>query len=122
MRTARARTSVEKRFPGFPFVIAYLSSFLLSGKPGLVQANPKRNHPMFAGTLTRNAETAAAEYTGMIHSTRFDIAIQLEARAKMSERSPDFDVTAINRSGRKVRIGTAWNETGNTSGNPYISM
>ena len=40
----------------------------------------------------------------------------------MSERSPDFDVTAVNKSGRKVRIGTAWNETGNTSGNPYISM
>jgi hypothetical protein len=37
MRTARARTSVEKRFPGFPLVMAYLSSFLLSGKPGLVQ-------------------------------------------------------------------------------------
>ena len=61
---------------------------------------------MFAGTLTRNVETAAAQYTGMIHSTRFDIAIQLEARAKMSERSPDYDVTAINKSGRKVRIGT----------------
>ena len=30
---------------------------------------------MFAGTLTRNVETAAAQYTGMIHSTRFDIAI-----------------------------------------------
>ncbi len=71
---------------------------------------------MFAGTLTRNVETAAAEYTGMIHSTRFDVAIQLEARAKMSERSPDYDVTALNKSGRKVRIGTAWNETGNTSG------
>ncbi|WP_335625411.1 DUF736 family protein [Brevundimonas sp.] len=85
-------------------------------------ANQRRNHPMFAGTLTRNVETAAAQYTGMIHSTRFDIAIQLEARAKMSERSPDFDVTAVNKSGRKVRIGTAWNETGNTSGNPYISM
>ena len=77
---------------------------------------------MFAGTLTRNVETAAAQYTGMIHSTRFDIAIQLEARAKMSERSPDFDVTAVNKSGRKVRIGTAWNETGNTTGNPYLSM
>ena len=77
---------------------------------------------MFAGTLTRNVETAAAEYTGMIHSSRFDIAIQLEARAKMSERSPDYDVTAINKSGRKVRIGTAWNETGNTTGNPYVSM
>ena len=38
---------------------------------------------MFAGTLTRNVETAATEYTGMIHSTRFDIAIQLEARAKI---------------------------------------
>ncbi len=77
---------------------------------------------MFAGTLTRNVETTGAQYTGMIHSTHFDIAIQLEARAKMSERSPDYDVTAINKSGRKVRIGTAWNETGNKSGNPYISM
>ena len=39
MRTARARTSVEKRFPGFPFSIAYLPSFWLSGKPGLVQTD-----------------------------------------------------------------------------------
>ena len=77
---------------------------------------------MFAGTLTRNAETATAAYSGMIHSTRFDIAIGLETRTKMSDRSPDFDVTAVNKSGRKVRIGTAWNETGNTTGNPYISM
>jgi len=77
---------------------------------------------MFAGTLTRNAETATTAYSGMIHSTRFDIAIQLETRTKMSERSPDFEVTAVNKSGRKVRIGTAWNETGNTTGNPYISM
>ncbi|WP_422030874.1 DUF736 family protein [Roseovarius sp.] len=77
---------------------------------------------MFAGTLTRHAETAAAQYSGTIHSTQFDIAIQLETRPKMSERSPDFDVTAVNKSGRKVRIGTAWNETGNSSGNPYISM
>jgi len=35
--TARARTSVEKRFPEFPFVMTYLPSFTLSGKPGLVQ-------------------------------------------------------------------------------------
>ena len=78
---------------------------------------------MFAGTLTQTTDTAAvARYTGSIHSTRFDIAIHLESRAKMSERSPDFDVTAVNKAGRKVRIGTAWNETGNTSGNPYISM
>ena len=77
---------------------------------------------MFAGTLTKAADTAAAVFTGTIHNTKFDIAIQLETRPKMSERSPDFDVTAVNKSGRKVRIGTAWNETGNTSGNPYISM
>ena len=77
---------------------------------------------MFAGTLTKTADTATAAFTGMIHSTRFDIAIQLEARTKMSERSPDFDVTAVNKSGRKVRIGTAWNETGNTTGNHYVSM
>ena len=77
---------------------------------------------MFAGTLTKNVDTSAAEYTGMIHSSRFDIRVALEARTKMSERSPDYDVTAVNKSGRKVRIGTAWNETGNTTGNPYISM
>lgn len=77
---------------------------------------------MFAGTLSKNTEATVAVYTGTIHSTKFDIAIQLEKRTKMSERSPDFDVTAINKAGRKVRIGTAWNETGNTSGNPYISM
>ena len=77
---------------------------------------------MFAGTLSKNAETAAAVFSGMIHSTKFDIAIQLETRTKMSERSPDYDVTAVNKSGRKVRIGTAWNETGNSSGNHYISM
>ena len=77
---------------------------------------------MFAGNLTKNVETAATAYSGMIHSSRFDIAIQLESRTKMSERSPDFDVTAVNKSGRKVRIGTAWNESGNTSGNHYISL
>ena len=77
---------------------------------------------MFAGALNRNAETAAAAWSGMIHSTRFDIAINLESRVKMSERSPDYDVTAVNKSGRKVRIGTAWNETGTTTGNPYLSM
>jgi len=77
---------------------------------------------MFAGTLTKTADTAAAVFTGSIHNTKFDIAMQLETRAKMSERSPDYDVTAVNKSGRKVRIGTAWSETGNTSGIPYISM
>jgi len=44
MRTARARTSVEKRFPGFPLVIAYLPSFLLSGKPGLVHLPTDRQN------------------------------------------------------------------------------
>ena len=40
---------------------------------------------MFAGTLNRNVETAAAEYTGMIHSTRFDIAIQLDTLLSRSD-------------------------------------
>ncbi|KEJ94273.1 Protein of unknown function [Pseudosulfitobacter pseudonitzschiae] len=77
---------------------------------------------MFAGILTKNTDTAAAVFSGTIHSTKFDIAIHLETRTKMSDRSPDFDVTAVNTSGRKVRIGTAWSEIGNASGNPYISM
>ena len=33
MRTARAHSSVEKRFPGFPLVMACLSSFLISVNP-----------------------------------------------------------------------------------------
>jgi hypothetical protein len=50
---------------------------------------------MFAGILTRNVETAAAEYTGMIHSTRFDIAIQLEARPRAANsRSSRWSRTA----------------------------
>ena len=40
---------------------------------------------MFAGTLTRNVETAAAQYTGMIHSTRFDIASNWMAMSKRVE-------------------------------------
>lgn len=77
---------------------------------------------MFAGTLTQNPETQPTAFSGTIHSSRFDIAIQLEDRSKMSGRSPDYDVTAVNKAGRKVRIGSAWNETGNTTGNRYISM
>ena len=51
MRTARARTSVEKRFPGFPFSIAYLPSFWLSGKPGLVHSTVAR--PQGRGKIER---------------------------------------------------------------------
>ena len=28
----------------------------------------------------------------------------------------------MNKAGRQLRIGTAWNDTGKTAGNPYISM
>jgi hypothetical protein len=38
---------------------------------------------MFAGTLTKNIESAANAYSGIIHSSRFDIAIGLETRAKL---------------------------------------
>ncbi len=76
---------------------------------------------MFAGTLTKNATDAAIAFAGVVHSAKFDIAIQLEPRAKMSEKSPDFDVTATNRAGRQVRIDSAWNETSKT-GNAYLSM
>lgn len=77
---------------------------------------------MFAGTLTKNAKDAATAFSGTIHSAKFDIAIQLEARNKMSERSPDYDVTAKNRAGRVVRIGTAWSETSQKTGNTYLSL
>ena len=77
---------------------------------------------MFAGTLTKTAATAAVAFTGIIHSAKFDIAIELEPRQKMGEKSPDFDVTATNRAGRKVRIGSAWNETSNKTGNAYLSL
>ncbi|WP_299155192.1 DUF736 family protein [uncultured Tateyamaria sp.] len=77
---------------------------------------------MFAGTLTKSTDTETTAFTGTIHNKKFDIAIQLETRSKMSERSPDYDVTAVNTSGRKVRIGSAWNEVGTNTGNAYLSM
>ena len=77
---------------------------------------------MFTGTLTASTNTTAAAFTGTIHSGKFDIAIQLEARTKMSDRSPDYDITAVNKSGRKVRIGSGWNQVSNNTGNSYISM
>ena len=40
-RTARARTSSEKRFPQFPCSMAYLPSFLLSDKPRLLGHNQR---------------------------------------------------------------------------------
>ena len=77
---------------------------------------------MFAGTLTKAAKDATIAFAGMIHSQKFDIAIELAPRTKMSERSPDFDITATNRAGRTVVIGSAWNETSNKTGNNYLSM
>jgi len=76
---------------------------------------------MFTGTLTK-AANASAVFTGTIHSAKFDIAIQLEARNKMSEASPDYDITAKNRSGRTVRIGSAWLQDSKSTGKPYVSM
>jgi len=77
---------------------------------------------MFAGTITQNPTGAATAFSGTIHSTKFDIAIQLEDRTKMSERSPDCDVTAVNRAGRSVRIGTAWDQVSDKTGNRYVFM
>lgn len=77
---------------------------------------------MFAGTLTKNSQSKTIAYTGMVHSSKFDIRINLESRTKTSERSPDFDITATNRAGRKVIIGSAWSEKGQKSGNTYLSM
>ncbi|ABD57136.1 DUF736 family protein [Jannaschia sp. CCS1] len=71
---------------------------------------------------TKSADDATTVCSGIIHSAKFDIAIQLERRAKMSERSSDYDITTVNKSGRKVGIGTAWNETGQNTGNHYVSM
>ncbi|MDE0695637.1 MAG: hypothetical protein OXH76_07360 [Boseongicola sp.] len=48
----------------------------------------------------------------MTHCTKCEFAIQLETRPKMSGRSPDFDAVTVNKSGRAVRFGTAWRETG----------
>lgn len=72
----------------------------------------RRNGAIFAGTLTQSAETAAAKRSGMTHGTRFEFAVQPKILAKIFERSPDFVTTAVNKSGRKVRFGTALRETG----------
>lgn len=77
---------------------------------------------MFAGTITQSAKTATAAFAGTVHSKDYDIAITLEALDKMSTKSPDFAITALNRNGRKVRIGSAWDQQSEATGNRYISM
>lgn len=72
---------------------------------------------MFTGTLTK-AANASAVFTGTIHSAKFDIAIQLEARNKMSEASPDYDITAKNRSGAQSVSGPPGHRKANRPSNP----
>lgn len=76
---------------------------------------------MFAGTITKTATKTNISYAGSIHSRSFDIAIKLVVAAKLSPKSPDFAITAVNTAGRTVKIGSAWNET-SPAGNAYISM
>ena len=77
---------------------------------------------MFTGTLTASAKSALTAFTGTIHAQRFDIKIELIARTKTSERAPDFDITATNRSGRTVIIGQGWQQTAQKTGNTYLSL
>lgn len=77
---------------------------------------------MFAGTITASAKKAPTAFTGIIHSGKFDIAISLVDRPKMSDKSPDYDITAVNKGGRTVKIGSAWSETSKSTGNAYLSL
>lgn len=77
---------------------------------------------MFTGTLTASAKDAVTAFQGTIHAPRFDIAINLTAIDKMSERSPDYAITAQNKAGRTVRIGSGWSQKSKASGNTFVSM
>ena len=68
MRTARARTSVEKRFPGFPFSIAYLPSFWLSGKPGMVQYSVRGSISAQPAMVKTAIKPKAWEFVIKIHA------------------------------------------------------
>ena len=48
----------------------------------------------------------------MTRGTRFEFAVELGILAKIFGRSPDLDTTAVDKSGRKVRFGTALRKTG----------
>lgn len=77
---------------------------------------------MFTGTLSASPKSAETAYTGSIHAAKFDIAIKLTSRTKMSERAPDYDIMATNRHGRTVVIGQAWEQQAQKTGNAYVSM
>lgn len=81
-----------------------------------------KENPMFAGTLTAKSAKQITIFEGTIHSQRFDIDIKLAPIARVSERSPNFEITAVNRAGRTVRIGSGWTQDSKTTGNRYISM
>lgn len=77
---------------------------------------------MFAGTLTQTTVKKSTTFAGIIRSGAFDIPITLVPTPKMSERSPDFAIQAINKSGRVVKIGSAWNTVSDKTKNFYVSM
>lgn len=77
---------------------------------------------MFAGTLTQTKARDIVSFNGKLHARDFDIAIALNPVAKTSPKSPDFEVTAINRTRRTIRIGSAWDQISDKTGNRYISL
>lgn len=77
---------------------------------------------MFAGTLNQTTVNEAVSFNGKLHARDFDISIKLNPVAKTSEKSPDFEVTAVNSNRRTIRIGSAWDQTSGKTGNRYISM
>ncbi|WP_439124864.1 methyl-accepting chemotaxis protein, partial [Marivita sp.] len=75
------------RFPGFPFSIAYLPSFWLSGKPGLV-------HAVVASEVRKLAErsqSAAGEISNLSGNT---VRAAQEAGDMLQELVPDIERTS----------------------------
>jgi len=71
------------------------------------------------GQLTKTDDNA---FTGWIANLLFDVTITLtENPHKKKDTHPDFEITATTPSGRRIRIGSAWNAESD-AGNAYLSL
>lgn len=72
------------------------------------------------GTLTKLDDDA---FTGTIFSLSFDVDITLvDNPYKSKDSHPDYAINGKSPRGNALRVGSAWNAVGQTSGKPYLSL
>ena len=72
------------------------------------------------GSLTKLDDDT---FAGTIYSLSFDLDITLvDNPYKSKDSHPDYAINGKSPRGKSLRVGSAWNAIGQTSGKPYLSL